>query len=145
MSSGGVPKRAVDSAPVGLRGLDGDRQAARKHHGRVWQALCLWSADVVDRLATEGHPIAPGCAGENASIRGIDWPALRPGVRLAIGDVLCEVSAYATPCKKNAQWFTGGDFNRMGHDREPGISRVYASVLSDGIVRVGDKVVVEPA
>jgi MOSC domain-containing protein YiiM len=144
-SGGGVPKQPIDEAFVGYRGVEGDRQATRQHHGRVWQALCLWSADVVERFQREGHPIAPGNAGENVSIAGIDWPSLRPGTRIAIGDgVLAEVSAYATPCKNNAGWFLDGDFNRMNHDREPGVSRVYASVLRDGVIRPNDLVIVEP-
>lgn len=144
-SNGGVPKLPIREAMIGYRGVDGDTQNTRQHHGRVWQALCLWSADVIERLREEGHPIAHGRAGENVTIRGIDWATLRPGTRLAIGDdVLVELSAYATPCKKNACWFVDGDFNRMNHDREPGISRVYASVLRDGVVRPGDAVVVEP-
>jgi MOSC domain-containing protein YiiM len=144
-SGGGVPKQPIDEAFVGYRGVEGDRQATRQHHGRVWQALCLWSADVVERFQREGHPIAPGNAGENVSIAGIDWPSLRPGTRIAIGGgVLAEVSAYATPCKNNAGWFLDGDFNRMNHDREPGVSRVYASVLRDGVIRPNDLVIVEP-
>jgi MOSC domain-containing protein YiiM len=144
-SGGGVPKQPIDVAVVGYRGVEGDRQAERQHHGRVWQALSLWSADVVERLAEEGHPIAPGDAGENVSVAGVNWPSLRPGTRIAIGDdVLVEVSAYATPCKKNKGWFLDGDFNRMNHDREPGVSRVYASVLRDGVIRPNDPVIVEP-
>jgi MOSC domain-containing protein YiiM len=144
-SGGGVPKTPIPEAIVGYRGVEGDRQAARQHHGRVWQALCLWSADVVDRLRREGHPIAIGNAGENVSIAGIDWATLRPGTRVALGDeVLVELSAYSTPCKKNAGWFLDGDFNRMNHDRESGISRVYASVLRDGTIAPGDAVIVEP-
>ena len=144
-SGGGVPKQPIAEAVVGYRGVQGDRQHSREHHGRVWQALCLWSADVVERLQREGHPIALGHAGENVSIAGVDWQTLRPGTRIAIGDeVLAEVSAYATPCKKNAGWFLDGDFNRMNHDREPGVSRLYASVLRDGVIRPGDAVVVEP-
>ena len=144
-SNGGVPKQPIAEAVIGYRGVEGDNQNARQHHGRVWQALCLWSADVIERLQAEGHPIDHGRAGENVTIEGIDWASLRPGTRMAIGDdVLAEMSAYATPCKKNAAWFVDGDFNRMNHDREPGISRVYASVLRDGIVRPGDRVVVEP-
>jgi hypothetical protein len=143
-SGGGVPKHSIDEALIGARGVAGDRQAERQHHGRVWQALCLWSADVVDALRAEGHPIEPGRAGENVSVRGLDWTLVRPGVRMAIGDVLAEVSAYSAPCKKNAEWFTGGNFRRMGHDGYPGSSRVYASVLRDGAVRAGDGVVLEP-
>jgi MOSC domain-containing protein YiiM len=144
-SGGGVPKLPIAEAVVGYRGVGGDRQHSREHHGRVWQALCLWSADIVERLQREGHPIQLGNVGENVSIAGVDWSTLRPGTRIAIGDdVLVEVSAYATPCKKNAGWFINGDFNRMNHDREPGVSRIYASVLRDGVVRPNDRVTVEP-
>jgi MOSC domain-containing protein YiiM len=143
-SGGGVPKAPIREAAIGYRGVDGDRQAARQHHGRVWQALCLWSADVIGELRTEGHRVAPGRAGENVTIDGLDWNLARPGVRLAIGPVRCEVTAYALPCAKNAQWFVDRDFSRMEHERHPGSSRVYASVLRDGVVRPGDAVVVEP-
>jgi MOSC domain-containing protein YiiM len=144
LSKGGVPKLPIDAADVGYRGVDGDRQETRQHHGRVWQALCLWSTDVIDALQAEGHPVAPGSAGENVTISGVDWSTLRPGVQLSIGDVLAEVSAYAEPCSKNAGWFVDGDFGRMSHDRQRGVSRLYASVLRDGVIRPGDPVVVEP-
>lgn len=143
-SDGGVPKLPVGSARVGPRGVEGDRQAARKHHGRVWQALCLWSADVVAALAAEGHDIAPGRAGENISVRGVDWARLRPGTRLRLGEVLAEVTVPTTPCYKNARWFRDGDFMRMSHARQPGVSRLYACVVEPGRVAAGDPVVVEP-
>jgi MOSC domain-containing protein YiiM len=144
VSEGGVPKLPIDQAVVGYRGVDGDHQATRQHHGRVWQALCLWSSEVIDELRAEGHPIAPGNAGENVSVSGIDWSTIRPGVRVQLGDVLAEVSAYATPCSKNAGWFVDSDFGRMNHDIHPGVSRVYASVVRDGVIRPGDTVTVEP-
>ncbi|MEM7140038.1 MAG: MOSC domain-containing protein [Actinomycetota bacterium] len=139
-STGGVPKLPVDEAAVGRRGLIGDVQKARQHHGRPWQALCLWSTDVIDDLREEGHPIGPGSAGENLSLAGLDWAALRPGVVLEIGDVRCRISAYAVPCSKNAQWFADGDVNRIHQDRHPGWSRLYASVEQSGSVRPGDPV-----
>jgi MOSC domain-containing protein YiiM len=145
VSSGGVPKRAVMAARVSRGGVEGDRQATRKHHGRPWQALCLWSSEVIDRLRTEGHPIEPGSAGENITIRGLDWAELRPGVRMRVGEALIETTLYALPCAKNARWFVDGDFRRMEHTRERGVSRIYAWVLADGEVRTGDPVVVEPA
>ena len=143
-SGGGVPKQPVLSASVGPRGVEGDTQATRRHHGRVWQALCLWSTEVVDALAAEGHPIFPGAAGENVSVSGVDWAALRPGTRLRLGTVLAEVTAPALPCAKNARWFAGRDFARMHHEREPGVSRLYALVLEPGEVAAGDPAVVEP-
>ncbi len=144
VSDGGVPKLAVRSAEVGPRGLVGDRQANRTHHGRPLQALCLWSAEVIEALQAEGHPIAAGRAGENVTIRGIEWAGLRPGVQLRIGTVLAEISAWSTPCKKNAPWFVDGDFNRMLHDRHPGTSRAYAWVRQPGHIATGDDVIVEP-
>ena len=143
-SQGGVPKHAVDETVVGWRGLAGDRQASRRHHGRPWQAVSLSSSEVIDALAAEGHPIAPGRAGENLTISGVDWPALRPGVRIGVGEVLLESGPFAIPCKKNAQWFSDGDFNRINNERHPGTSRLYARVLEPGHVRRGDPVVVEP-
>jgi MOSC domain-containing protein YiiM len=144
VSGGGVPKAPVAEAVIGWRGLDGDRQAARRHHGRLWQAVSLWSVEVIDRLAAEGHPIFPGAAGENLTVAGVDWAALRPGTRLRAGDVVLEVTLPAFPCTKNAQWFAGGDFNRMNHERHPGDSRLYALVVTPGPAAVGDEVVVEP-
>lgn len=143
-SGGGVPKERVASAEVGYRGLDGDRQANRKHHGRPLQALCLWSMEVIEALQAEGHPIGPGCAGENVTLHGIDWATIRPGTQLRIGEVLAEISVWATPCVKNARWFLGGDVDRMGHDTNPGWSRAYAWVREPGTIREGDEVIVEP-
>lgn len=144
VSDGGVPKKPIEWAEVGDRGLVGDRQAARQHHGRPLQALCLWSLEVIEALQGEGHPIAPGAAGENITVSGIDWSTLRPGTQLLVGDVLAEISAWAEPCKKNAQWFADGDFRRMQHDRHPGWSRAYAWVREPGTIRTGDPVIVEP-
>jgi MOSC domain-containing protein YiiM len=143
VSDGGVPKRPIPSTSIGFSGLDGDRQGSRKHHGRPWQALCLWSTDVVDRFAADGHPIFYGACGENLSIRGLPWPEVRPGVRFRIGTVLAEASLYSLPCKNNAPWFTDRDFTRIHHERGP-VSRMYASVLEPGEVSVGDEVVLEP-
>ena len=143
-SGGGVPKLPVPEVRIGWRGLEGDRQAARKHHGRPWQAVSLWSADVIDAIRDEGHPLAYGSAGENVTVRGVEWATLRTGTILAIGGVVAEVSLHAIPCRKNAQWFLGGDFWRMGIDREVGVTRWYAWVRRPGTVRPGDEVVVEP-
>lgn len=139
VSTGGVPKLPVDRARVTAAGLSGDRQATRKHHGRPWQAVCLWSAEQVDALAAEGHPIGYGSAGENLTLRGLDWPDLRPGTRLQVGGALVEVTVDAVPCRKNGRWFTDGKFGRLKVN-----SRRYARVLEEGDVLPGDAVVVEP-
>jgi MOSC domain-containing protein YiiM len=141
--SGGVPKAAVDHLEVVWSGVVGDVQSARQHHGRPWQALCIWSTAAIEVLNALGHHLFPGAAGENIVLSGLDWSEVRPGVRLRLGEVLCDVSAYALPCSKNARWFEDRDYQAMHHDRGP-VSRVYATVLQPGLIRSGDDAVLEP-
>jgi MOSC domain-containing protein YiiM len=92
-------------------------------------------------MAAEGHPIAPGSAGENVTLRGLDWSLVVPGARLRLGaQVIVEITQYAAPCKTNRGWFKGGDFNRMSQKLHPGWSRTYARVLATGTIRPGDPV-----
>ena len=51
-SAGGLPKLPIDPAEVDWSGVVGDRQATRLHHGRAWQALCIWSSEVIDEFRT---------------------------------------------------------------------------------------------
>lgn len=141
-SDGGVPKIAVDEAVVDMGGVVGDGQAHRQHHGRPWQALCLFSADVIDELSAEGHPIAAGGAGENLTIRGLDWSRLRGGLTFTVGDVRCRTSVPAEPCSTIAACFADGDWLRIDPERHSGSARWYASVLAGGVIHPGDPVTV---
>jgi len=143
VSPGGLPKLPVDNAEVTWNGMTGDRQATRVHHGRPWQALCIWSAEVIDDFRRAGHPLSAGLAGENITVGGLQWADVRAGVRMRVGEVLCEVSAYTLPCSSNKRWFIDGDFTVMHHERGP-VSRVYATVLEPGRIAVGDAAILEP-
>ncbi|HET9625477.1 MAG TPA: MOSC domain-containing protein [Kofleriaceae bacterium] len=139
-SRGGVPKHAVAEADVTWLGLAGDWQRNRRLHGGPDRALCLFAIEIIERLQAEGHPIAPGSTGENVTIRGLDWRALGPGVELALGDrVRIAITQLTTPCKTIKRSFADGKFLRLG---PPEASRMYARVLVEGRVRVGDRVVV---
>jgi len=139
-SDGGVPKRPIASAVVDAAGIVGDRQGSRQHHGRPWQALCLFSVDVIDQLAAEGHPIVPGSVGENVTIGGVDWSRLRGGLTIDIGDVRLRTSSPAAPCRKIGGSFADGDWNRIDHTTRPGRARWYASVIAGGSISPGDAV-----
>jgi MOSC domain-containing protein YiiM len=139
-SGGGVPKLAVDEAVVTRNGLASDRQRNRRFHGGPERALCLYSDELIERLAVEGHPITRGSTGENITIRGLDWNAIVPGVRLAIGDVEVEITSYTTPCKNIRGSFLDEDFSRIAQKLHRGWSRVYCRILSEGVVRTGDAV-----
>lgn len=144
VSDGGVPKLPASEVRITVDGVAGDRQRNREVHGGVDQAVCLFSLEVIEALQAEGHFIKPGSSGENLTVAGLDWAQLTPGDRLRIGDaVVLEIVKYTAPCKSNAQWFTGGDFSRISQKKHPGWSRLYARVLAEGVVRPGDKVVVE--
>jgi len=142
-SKGGVPKLPMDVAEVDFGGVVGDGHNFRNHHGRPWQALCIYADEVIDLLRAEGHPISRGSVGENITVAGLPWADIRPGVELRIGSVLALVQAYAEPCATNAKWFLNGEFRRMDKSRGP-VSRVYGTVLEPGRIAPGDAVVLEP-
>jgi MOSC domain-containing protein YiiM len=142
ISRGGVPKLPVPAAEVGEHGIAGDGHDEPPHiHGGPERALCLFALERIEALAAEGHPIFAGATGENITTRGLDWERVVPGVRLRLGgEVLIEITRYTTPCRTNARWFLGGDFNRMHQAVHPGWSRVYARVLAGGVIRPGDPI-----
>jgi MOSC domain-containing protein YiiM len=144
VSDGGVPKRAVRQARVSKDGVEGDRQRTLQVHGGPDRAVCLYALETIQALRAEGHSIAPGAAGENFTVAGLDWARVGPGTRLRVGsDVLLEVVSFTAPCRHNACWFKDGDYSRMSQKKHPGWSRVYARVLREGLVHQGDPVVVE--
>ena len=146
VSDGGVPKRAVPEAKVTLDGVSGDRQRSPKIHGGRDRAVCLFSLQVIETLRAEGHSVEPGCTGENFTLAGVDWAAIAPGDRIRVGrDVVVEIVSYTAPCTHNARWFRDGNYERISQERHPGWSRLYARVLSEGVVKTGDPVRVEKA
>ena len=137
-----MPKLGVDLAYVTYQGLEGDGHDDQIHHGGPLRAVCLFSSEVIETMRGEGHPIFPGAAGENLTVSGIDWTEVMPGTRWQVGEqVELEITSYTTPCTKNARWFFDGDFRRMSNSVHPSQSRVYAKVLTEGHVSVGDQVI----
>ena len=138
-SPGGVPKLPRDEVFVSKSGLDGDGH--RYHlHGGPDKAVCIYADEVIDALRAEGHPIAVGTTGENVTVRGLDWPAIVPGVRLMLGAVEIEVTEYAAPCQSIVDSFSDRRSKRISQKLYPGSSRVYARVITEGILILGDPV-----
>ncbi len=145
VSQGGVPKLPVPVATVGTLGLDGDRQRHPRFHGGPERAVCLFAVEQVEALVAQGHPIAPGAAGENVTVRGLDWGRVVPGARLRLGgEVVLAITSYAAPCKTIRGCFRDGDFSPLDQKRHPGCSRTYARVLTPGAIRPGDRVELLP-
>ena len=120
--------------PLGLAG-DAHRESM---HGGPDRALCLWAIEIIDRLRLEGHDrISPGSTGDNVTTTGLAWSALAPGARLALGDVICELTELTTPCRTIMNQFADRKFGRIA---PPALSRWYARVIRTGVLQVGDPI-----
>jgi len=144
VSNGGVPKRPRESAAVARGGVEGDRQRDLEHHGGPERAVSLYSLELIEALRSEGHPITAGAIGENLTIGGVDWPAMTPGRRLQVGEVSLELTSYAAPCNNIARAFSDARVARVSQKVHAGWSRLYARVLKEGRLRVGDPVRILP-
>lgn len=141
ISDGGTPKLPILEAKITFDGLIGDRQRNLKYHGGSDRAVCLWSADIIHTLQNEGHPIGPGSAGENITITGLLWEDIGPNTRLQLGEtVRLEITDYAAPCRHISKYFSDRRHSRISQKHHPGISRLYARVLSPGPVQVGNSI-----
>jgi MOSC domain-containing protein YiiM len=152
-SHGGVPKHAI---PVGIftpAGLDGDGHAHPAIHGGPERAVLLITAEGIEELAALGLPLIYGSLGENLTTRGIGRREWRVGQRWRIGkDVMIEITKRRAPCKALNVYGPGiqaaiyDALTEAGDPASPkwGLSGVYASVLTPGLVRPGDAIVLTP-
>jgi MOSC domain-containing protein YiiM len=61
-----------------------------------------------------------------------------PGVCFETGDVQLMITSYTTPCRTIRESFADHHISRILQKVHPGWSRVYARVLQEGTVSVGD-------
>ena len=148
ISPGGVPKLPVPRAWVDRLGLQGDGHTEPEPmHGGLQQAVSIYSLEALRRVAADGHEAFPGAYGENLTLEGIEWAALQPGDRFAIGEggLLVELTKFAAPCQTIAHWFVDRQIARISPKTHPEDARWYARVIAEGPVAVGDAVEVLPA
>lgn len=138
-------------------GVEGDAHCGTtvQHRSRVakdptqpnLRQVHLLHAELHDELANDGFLIAPGAMGENVTTRGVPLLDLPKGSRLHLGDeAVVEITGLRNPCKQ----LDGLQFGLMAAtlDRGPDgeIVRkagVMAVVVSGGVVRPGDVIIVE--
>jgi MOSC domain-containing protein YiiM len=140
VSRGGVPKAGRAQSEITALGLSEDRQRDSDHHGGEDRAVCLYSLECIIELQKQGHSVFPGALGENLTLTGLDWTAIKPGMRLRIGELLLETTRYTDPCSNLKPFFLNGDYSRVSQKANPGWSRLYARVLQPGRIQVGDAV-----
>lgn len=148
ISSGGLPKRAIDEGLITPLGIEGDRHAHPRIHGGPRQAILLIAAETVNGLIERGYPLFYGAMGENLTTRGIEIRDLRIGDQLRAGGAVLEITKPRGPC--TALDVYGESLKRDIYDilvkqRDPtsacwGMSGFYLSVVRTGPVRAGDPV-----
>ena len=150
------PRHAFAKAPcASLRllaglGVEGDAHCgARDQHIHLntpdappnLRQLHLFPGELMDALAAQGFPLAPGAIGENVVTRGLDLLALPLDAQIAFpSGARVRLTGRRTPCRlvdrlgKGLMRALGGD----GAWGERPIAGVMAVVLAGGEIAVGD-------
>ena len=143
--SGGVPKLPIEQAFVKFEGVEGDfnRFRTERKNGDPRRAVSIFSMERILQLQEEGHPIDIGTAGENFTIKGMDWTRLEVGMTIKLGSAIIRLSEPCAPCSKIGGSFMENEFSRIDQNKRRGWSRWSASVIEEGAVSVGDAVYLE--
>ncbi|USD25615.1 MOSC domain-containing protein [Flagellimonas marinaquae] len=137
----GIYKFPVDQ-PILLESTDvkGDSVIDRKHHGGIYKAAYLFSAD---RYAywKEKYPDLEwnwGMFGENLTIQGLDESQIRIGSIYRLGTALVQITQPREPCYKLGIRFK--DQNMIKQFIDQGFPGTYVRVLESGTVKTGDSI-----
>jgi MOSC domain-containing protein YiiM len=141
----GIPKRSVEEIVVGAEGVAGDYNKYRteKKKGDPDHAVLIMPHEMLEELAREGWPIAPGDLGENITTEGIAYDAMAPGVQMQLGSATVEITEPCVPCSNlEVLPYIGRakikDFMRALLGRRGW----YARVVAGGVVRARDPVTI---
>jgi MOSC domain-containing protein YiiM len=132
------------NGPIMLRklNLDGDRQADLAVHGGVDKAVYSYPAEHYDywRKQFPNKDLAWGMFGENFTTEGLMEDTVNVGDHLKVGSATLVASQPRMPCYKLGVRFGTMDIiRRFLASGRPGI---YFSVLKEGEVQTGDKIVI---
>ena len=124
----GVVKHNVPQARLLVEhGLEGDAHA----EGGIRQ-VSLLSLSSIDKMVAAGAKVKPGDFAENLTVEGLEVMTLPVGTRLKVGAVELEITQIGKTCHK------GCAIREMVGDCVMPREGVFARVLTEGVVRVGD-------
>jgi MOSC domain-containing protein YiiM len=130
----GTAKRPV---PVGKlvpeHGLENDAHAGNWH-----RQVSLLSLERIEDFKKRGALVKFGDFGENLVVSGIDFVTLPVGTRLAIGDILLEITQIGKECHTRC-----AIYHTMGECIMP-TQGVFAKVITGGEVKAGDSMTLCP-
>jgi MOSC domain-containing protein YiiM len=136
ISSGGMPKKPIESAMVTVDGVKGDWQKNRKYHGGPNRAICIYSEELYQGLRDSGMNVKNGDIGENFTTRGINLQHLKKGDRLKVGECIIELADIRVPCHQLRKW--DADLPELIVGRSGWV----AKVVKEGMVKTGDAIIV---
>ena len=130
----GTQKTNVKQAVfVENHGLEGDAHAGSWH-----RQVSLLSADKIEEFRSRGAVVEYGAFGENLVVEGINFRALEVGTLLRCGDVLLEMTQIGKECHTHCA------IHKQVGDCIMPREGVFARVLKGGVIRVGDRMAIEP-
>lgn len=113
-------------------GIEGDAHAGRWH-----RQVSMLGLDQIAAFNARGAGVEPGAFGENLVVEGFEFRALPVGTLLRCGGVLLEITQIGKECHNHCEIY-----RRMGDCIMPR-EGVFARVLCEGVIRVGDEMAVE--
>lgn len=112
-------------------GLENDAHAGNWH-----RQVSLLSFDKITEFNAKGADVFSGAFGENLVVAGIDFKMFPIGTKFQCNDVLLELTQIGKDCHTKCQIFY-----KMGECIMP-TEGVFAKVLKEGTISVGDEMVV---
>ena len=140
-----IAKSPLDGpVEIGPRGVAGDEQVDRRHHGFPAMAVHLYPADhyawLRDCFGERPALAGPGSMGENLFVHGVDETAVCIGDRFRLGSAVIEVSQPRQPCATIER-----HLGRKGIVKaivQSGRCGMFFRVIEPGVAQAGD--VLEP-
>lgn len=112
------------------KGLEDDA-----HAGFMHRQVSLLAIESIEKMKQKGLDINYGDFAENLTIEGIDLVSLPVGTKLKIGDrIILRITQIGKECHKGCEIF-----RQVGDCIMPR-EGVFAEVLEDGVVKVGDDI-----
>lgn len=129
----GTAKQNVHTIQLQVNhGIVGDAHAGNWH-----RQVSLLSYDKVEEFRKTGAQVEAGAFGENILVQGIDFKNLPVGTRLRCGAVQLEMTQIGKECHAHC-----AIYHQVGDCIMPR-EGVFAKVLQNGQITVGDKIYVE--
>jgi MOSC domain-containing protein YiiM len=108
------------------------------HAGFMHRQVSLLARESIDKIKNMGLDVVPGDFAENLTTEGIDLPSLPIGTKLMVGNgIVLRVTQIGKECHARC-----AIFQQVGDCVMPR-EGIFAEVLTEGEVKVGDTIMVE--